>query len=172
MSHCTYAQQSTREIVKKNEMRVSNMNKQVVLNGSKIGVSGTNKQIENTLEVLQGVKLTGYQGEDRLIIQKMLDSHSNMACVLYDGNIVYPAKNLLAELGRMKKNNSIEKMSNNMYQFLTHFDIAHYNKQGFIAFYDGSYTNLVNGISHDLKAIPAWRTDLRHIVQTHFGYYR
>lgn len=147
------------------------MYKQFHIDCIRISLSGTGKQIEETSHLLHMLDLTGNELEDRISIQKMLDSHSNMANVLYDGNTVYPSKSLLAELTRMKKTNSIQKMSNKMYEFLMNFDIAHCDKGGFIRYYDGDYTKLVSGIHRYLLTVPARFTDVRYIVHQHFGYY-
>lgn len=148
------------------------MEKQISLASRKIILYGTGKQIETTFDQLKKIKFTGDECADRMTIQKILDSHSNMAVVYYLGFKVYPAKNLLAELARMKKTNSIEKMSNAMYGFLSYFDDHHADKDALIRYYAGNYTYLVKGIHTNLReSIPNWYTDLIYIVQQHFGYY-
>ncbi len=90
-----------------------------------------------------------------------------MAGILYDGNIVYPYEKLKKELIRMKKTNSIRKMSKLMYEFLSlHFDIAHYNREGFIDYYDGEYSSLYNEtLSYARKRIPARFSDINKIAE-------
>lgn len=134
---------------------------------SKIHYYGKNKSSrEQTKQVVESLPLTGIEPKDRLIIQKALDSHKGMAFVSYDGNSVYPSQKLVKELLRMKKTGSIEKMSNDMYKFLSlNFDIAHYDKGGFIGYYDGSWPEFFGEtLRYSMKHIPAWETDVRQIL--------
>lgn len=134
---------------------------------SKIHYYGKNKSSrEQTKQVVESLPLTGIEPKDRLIIQKALDSHKGMAFVSYDGNSVYPSQKLVKELLRMKKTESIEKMSNDMYKFLSlNFDIAHYDKSGFISYYDGSWPQFFEEtLSYSMKRIPAWETDVKQIL--------
>lgn len=134
---------------------------------SKIHYYGKNKSSrEQTKQVVESLPLTGIETKDRLIIQKALDSHKGMASVSYDGNSVYPSQKLVKELMRMKKTGSIEKMSNDMYKFLSmNFDIAHYDKGGFIDYYDGSWPQFFGEtLCYSMKHIPAWKTDVKQIL--------
>lgn len=134
---------------------------------SKIHYYGKNKSSrEQTKQVVESLPLTGIEAKDRLMIQKALDSHKGMAAVSYDGNSVYPSQKLVKELMRMKKTGSIEKMSNDMYKFLSlNFDIAHYDKNGFIDYYDGSWTQFFGEtLCYSMKRIPAWETDVKQIL--------
>lgn len=134
---------------------------------SKIHYYGKNKSSrEQTKQVVESLPLTGIEAKDRLMIQKALDSHKGMAAVSYDGNSVYPSQKLVKELMRMKKTGSIEKMSNDMYKFLSmNFDIAHYDKGGFIDYYDGSWPQFLGEtLCYSMKRIPAWKTDVKQIL--------
>lgn len=146
------------------ESAVSTVSEEIL---SKIRYYGKNKSSrEQTKQVIESLPLTGVEAKDRLIIQKALDSHKGMAAVSYDGNSVYPSQKLVKELLRMKKTGSIEKMSNDMYRFLSlNFDIAHYDKGGFIAYYDGSWPQFFGEtLCYSMKRIPAWETDVRQIL--------
>lgn len=123
-------------------------------------------KIKATEDVLFSLPLTGKEGSDRLLIQKALDEHSGMASVLYDGNTVYASKKLVKELKKMAQTGSLEKMTDAMYQFLSlNFDIAHYNKRGFIDYYDGLWGKfLMETLSYSIHRIPGWETDVRKIV--------
>ena len=131
----------------------------------KIRYTGSTKE-QTAMEGLVGtLVLTGNEGKDRRIIQEALDaSNVKKATILYDGNTIYPSKGLVAELKRMKKSNSIAKMSNSMYQFLMNFDIAHYNKYGFIDYYNESYSEMAREIFSHIQN-PSWRTDVDFILR-------
>lgn len=117
---------------------------------SNIELIGTAAQIKKTKEALSNICITGVEMEDRLAIQKAIDS-TGMASVMYAHNSVYPIK-LAKELSKMLKSGSIEKMSNEMYRFIsTNYDIAHYSKQGFIEYYDGSVIKMLMGIKGDVQ---------------------
>ncbi len=132
----------------------------------KIVIFGSKKNIEEAKNALDAVKhlLTGMEGADRLHIQEAIDGANIKAHILYDGNTVYGYKKLAAEIKRMKKSGSIEKMTNAMYEFLMNFDIAHYDKGGFIYYYNGSYQKLLEGIRWEVDRIPAWQTDVKRIA--------
>ncbi|MBR5357434.1 MAG: hypothetical protein IK121_11000 [Lachnospiraceae bacterium] len=126
---------------------------------------GSAKQKERSEALVNSLNLTGNEGADRLIIQEALDNATGTGIILYDGNTVYPSKKLVKELNRMKKTGSIEKMSNEMYKFLsTNFDIAHYNKFGFIDYYDGNFESMRQAILVNPR-IPSWHTDITKILK-------
>lgn len=133
----------------------------------KIKVYGSAALKEKTMRAVRDLPLTGIEPKDRLLIQNLLDQNSKMAGILYDGNIVYPYEKLKKELIRMKKTNSIRRMSKLMYEFLSlHFDIAHYSREGFIDYYDGEYSSLYNEtLSYVRKRIPARFSDINKIAE-------
>lgn len=144
------------------------MRKELVIGGKRIVLNGTGKQIEGTEKRLMSLGITGMEDVDRVKIQQMLDNTTENAVVLYQGGTVYPCKRLVAELDRMKKSGSIVKMSNKMYDFLSlNFDIAHYNKQGYIATYNGEYGRMLQAIRPEMMRVPRWKTDVRNIVCKH-----
>lgn len=132
----------------------------------KITIHGSKKDIEHAKEVLDSLKLLGVEAKDRITIQNAIDDHNVKATILYDGNTVYGYKKLSAEISRMKKSDSIAKMSNAMYEFLhLNFDIAHYDKGGYIYYYRGSYTAMLNGTAYERNRIPNWETDVKRIAE-------
>ena len=132
-------------------------------NVKKLYLYGTGAQISKAEGVLTELKLVGSEPLDRLVIQQAIDDKSLAADILYDGNTVYGYKKLAQELKRMKKSGSIEKMTDKMYHFLSlNFDIAHFNKGGFIDYYDGRYRNMLRGLS---LRTPSWRTDVAKIME-------
>lgn len=133
---------------------------------SKIKCCGSKQKVLKTESLLRNIRYTGYEGKDRLLIQSMLDSNTGLANVLYKGNTVYPSAKLIRELKKMQKSNSIEKMSKDMYNFLMlNFDIAHYDKNGYISYYDGRYDRLYSEcLSGCRKCVPNWHTDIMTIL--------
>lgn len=131
----------------------------------KLRYVGSAKEQKEMETLVSALALTGNEALDRRLIQQALDDAGiRKATILYDGNTIYPSKGLVAEFKRMRKSGSIEKMSNLMYQFLNLFDIAHYNKMGFIDYYDGSYRNMaVEILSSPMN--PRWRTDVDYILK-------
>ena len=139
--------------------------KEIVIKNSKITLCGSNSQITKTENLIVALDLIGDERIDRLAIQKALDDSTGNARVLYDGNTVYPLKSLLKELLRMRKTGSILKMSNKMYEFMSlNFDIAHYNKQGYIYTYNGCFNEMYNATKHQMKTTPMWQSDVRNIL--------
>lgn len=134
---------------------------------SKITYYGKSKAArEQTKKLVESLPLTGVEVRDRRILQKALDEHNGLADVGYDGNSVYPSKKLVKEILRMQKTGSLEKMSVVMYQFLSlNFDIAHYDKNGFISYYDGSWDQFYcETLRYSMKRIPFWKSDVRQIL--------
>lgn len=145
------------------------MQKSIKINNSrnnpKIVLYGSSKQIEKTENLLCNLNLTGFKKEDRLKIQEVLDNSSGNATVLYEGNTVYPSKALVNEFKRMKKSGTIEKMSNKMYEFMSlNFDIAHYNKAGYIYEYNGSFAEMYAATAASMRTTPLWESDVRNIL--------
>ena len=141
------------------------MTKKIVIGEAKITLIGTKSQIEKTEKLLNVVHINGYEKSDRLNIQQALDCSSGNAVVLYEGNTVYPSKALVNEFKRMKKSGSIEKMSNKMYEFMNlNFDIAHYNKAGYINEYNGSFVEMYDATAASMRTTPLWKSDVRNIL--------
>lgn len=132
----------------------------------KITLYGKDKDIEHAAMILDSLPLTGIERHDRLLIQNAIDEHVIKADILYDGNTVYGYKKLAAEIKRMKKSGSIEKISDAMYKFLSmNFDIAYYDKNGYVAAYDGQYSLMLAGTSFGRRTIPGWESDVARIAE-------
>ena len=87
--------------------------------------------------------------------------------VLYAGNIVYPFDEIVNEFKRLMKKGKLSGMSVRFYDFLyLNFDIAHYDRRGYIAYYNNSFVELWNRLlSTELRySIPAWHSDLQRIA--------
>lgn len=121
---------------------------------------------KRTKELLEQTAFTGNEGKDRLLIQKLLDENSRCCTVLYDHNMVYPSRKLIKELKQMQKTNSLLKMTKEMYSFLSlNFDIAHYDRIGFIQYYDGKFSKLYEEcLKYTCRRFPLWRTDIATII--------
>lgn len=143
------------------EMRLQNKN---MLKGEIIiALYGTTAQIQTAEDALSDVELTGHEAKDRLVIQKLIDRCKLKADILYNGNTVYGYEKLAKELQKMKKSGSIEKMSKEMYKFLSlNFDIAYYNQACYIDHYDGRFSNMLFAL--DLN-VPAWKSDVNRLAQ-------
>ena len=139
----------------------------------KIALYGTTKAIaeaEAVLDRLDGMegevigRRMQNEGEIRLKIQNAIDSHNLKATILVDGNTVYPYIKIIREYEKLKKSGTLEKMSNEFYKFLhLNFDIAHYDKNGYIATYNNNFAELKREII-DSATTPGWHTDLQRIL--------
>lgn len=139
------------------------------INGKRISFCGTKSAIHMAEEVINSLNLTGNEERDRLIIQKAIDDNNLKCNILYEGNTVYPFKKLLTELNKMRKTNSIEKISNDMYHFLMNFDIAHYDKHGYIVEYDGLYSEMMKVVGPSMTNYPTRFSDVRKIINEHLS---
>ncbi|WP_147325874.1 hypothetical protein [Lacrimispora amygdalina] len=138
-----------------------------------IALYGNAKEIaeaEAVLDTLDGLEgeFVGHwlpnEGELRLKLQDAIDLHKMKASILVDGNTVYPYVEIIKQYERLKKSGKLEKMSNTFYQFLhLNFDIAHYDKYGYIAYYNNNFATLQRKIL-DRATTPAWHTDVRRIL--------
>ncbi len=131
----------------------------------KISVSGTIAQVDAAIVSLDTLALTGSEPQDRLLIQQAIDQHNLRASILYDHNLVWPFKRLMKEFRRYDKCGSIEKLSNFFYDFLYLGcdDIAHYNKNGYIEYYDGNFPRVKHEVIFASR-VPGWHTDLQHVL--------
>lgn len=143
------------------------MNKNNEIKGKRICYWGTEKNIIKAEEVINHLELTGNEEKDRLVIQEAIDKNNLKCAILYDGNTVYPFKSIVNELDKMRKTNSIKNISNEMYHFLMNFDIAHYDKKGYIAEYDGSYLKMMEVVRNQMLQYPLRFSDVRKIVNKH-----
>jgi hypothetical protein len=148
------------------------MNREYIRN-SKIVIYGSAKTIDGAfavLDTLEGIEgnIAGYrlqnEGEIRLILQDAIDAHNIKAAILVDGNTVYPYKRIVREYEQLEKSGRLDAMSDAFYKFLhLNFDIAHYSKSGYIAYYGNDFTEMKKAVL-DRASVPGWHTDLRRIL--------
>lgn len=133
----------------------------------KISVFGTTAQVDAAIASLDALALTGSEPQDRLLIQQAIDQHNLRASILYDHNFVWPFERLMKEFRKYNKCGSIEKLSNFFYDFLYLGcdDIAHYDKNGYIDYYDGSFARVKQDVIFASR-VPGWHTDLQNAIST------
>lgn len=106
-------------------------------------IYGKKADIEKTKAVLDSIQITGNSDEDSLLMQELIEDRKLRSTISVDGHTVYPYKKLIKEFEGFIRTGSILKMTDAMYNFLyMNFDIAHYDKYGYIAYYDGSWQAL------------------------------
>ncbi len=140
---------------------------------NKIALYGNAKAIseaEAVLDTLDGLEgqFAGHrlliEGELRLKLQDAMDLHKIKAGILVDGNTVYPYAEIVRQYEQLKKIGKLEKMTKAFYQFLhLNFDIAHYDKYGYIAYYNNDFATLQREVLARATT-PAWHTDVRRIL--------
>lgn len=141
----------------------------------RITIYGTKKEIENAGRMLDSipnlpVERSGHrfakEGSLRLQIQEAMESWKLNAKIMVDGNEVYPYSLIIKEFLRLKKKGTLEKMTKRFYHFLSmNFDIAHYNKQGYIDFYRNDFYQMYDNVLSRAN-VPEWYTDLQKILDT------
>jgi len=143
-------------------------NKHITIKNQEISFYGTPKEIDSAISVVEKLALTGVEAKDRLVIQEAL---KNEPCfknhsVMYSGNTVYPFELVVKEFKKLMKKGTLAEMSDKFYEFLhMNFDIAHYNKIGFVYYYHNSFEDLWERcLSRGLHNIPDWYTDLQKIA--------
>lgn len=139
----------------------------------KLAIYGTKKAIEEAKQMLDAIpdldmEMSGYrfarEGKLRLQIQDAMERGTTKASILVDGNTVYPYGIILKEFRRLKKSGSLEKMTDRFYQFLhLNFDIAHYNKGGYIDTYNNDFHLMYDQVLARAST-PAWHTDIQRIL--------
>ena len=137
----------------------------------KIRGSGSPEALEAAQEMLDRLNLTGNEGKDRLAIQTALEAPENARAskcsILYDGNGIAPYASIIKEYKRMLKVRSLSCMTKNFYDFchVTLSDIAHYDKSGYIAYYNDDPMKLtVEFLMREKNRIPGWRTDAQRTL--------
>lgn len=139
-----------------------------------IYIYGSAKEIQEAVQMLDSifdlhteVSNNGWlkdEGALRLQIQEAMERHPVKAKFAVDGNAVYPYSKILREYRRLQRSGSLAGMSDVFYRFLyPNFDLAHYNRQGFIDYYDGDFYRMKAAIL-DNAWVPAWYADLRRIL--------
>ena len=143
------------------------------VNNKKIAIYGTAKAIaeaETVLNTLDGLEpeMLGYRLHNeetiRLKIQDAIDTHNIKAVILVDGNTVYPYVKTIKQYDQLKKSGTLGKMSDYFYNFLhQNFDIAHYDKHGYIWHYDNDFITMKKAVL-DNASTPGWYSDVRRIL--------
>jgi len=143
------------------------------IRNEKIVIYGSQKDIvaaEAIIDTIDGLEaqLIGdrlvNEGAVRLKLQNALDVYGVKATILVDGNTVYPFAKIVKQYEMLKLRGTLEKMSNEFYEFLSiNFDIAHYNKSGYIETYNNDFATLKREIID--KATTSGRyTDVQRIL--------
>ena len=141
-------------------------NKKIALYGNAKAIADA-ETVLNTLNGLEG-EMVGFrlnnEGAIRLILQDAIDAYNIKADILVDGNTVYPYQKIVRQYEQLKKSGRLDKMTDAFYKFLhLNFDIAHYDKNGYIANYGNSFAVLRAAVlSH--ATTPAWHTDVQRIL--------
>lgn len=139
----------------------------------KIALYGNAKDIataEAIIDRLEGLdfEIVGYrllnEGEIRLRIQDAIDTYKIKATIHVDGNTVYPYKKIVQQYERLRKSGNLEKMTDELYRFFhLNFDIAHYDKNGYIAYYGDDFETMKKAVL-DRATTPGWYSDVRRIL--------
>ena len=105
------------------------------------------------------------ESELRLEIQDIIDNNKLNVKVLCNGNGIVSYKRTIKEYEKYKKAGTLDRLSDHFYKFLTLDcnDIAHYNKLGYIDYYDNDF-NLVQKEVIDRTLAPRWKTDVIKIL--------
>ncbi|MEM4115154.1 MAG: hypothetical protein QXP59_04010 [Saccharolobus sp.] len=143
-----------------------NLTKRITLYGSAKDIKETKSVLETHIN-----ELTGNEGQDRLIIQSLIDHNKLKADILYDGNTVWSYDKTIKDFKNLLKN-GMESMSDYMYEFLSleTGSAAHFNKQGWIETYP-TINDLKEYFKKNeygqtvLEYQPAWATDRIKIIK-------
>ena len=119
-------------------------NIKINLNGKIITLYGSNTIIQNEKAIIENLELTGNESQDRLLIQDCIDKNKLKSDILYDGNSVYPFEKIIKAYRKLQKSGTLDGLTKEMYDFFIYAcgDIAHYDLQGFRAYYNNSVRDL------------------------------
>lgn len=119
---------------------------EILINNKRINLYGSKAIIDKEKPMIENLKLTGIENNDRLIIQNCIDENKLKSDILYEGNTVYPFEKIVKEYRKLQRDYSLENLSNNMYHFFMNAcgDIAHYDKTGYRCYYNDSIVELEN----------------------------
>lgn len=129
------------------------------INGKKITLYGSKAIIEKEQSIIETLELTGNENNDRLIIQRCIDENKLKSDISYEGNTVYPFEKIVKVYRKLQKSGSLENLTKEMYHFFMYAcgDIAHYDLDGFKAYYNDSFLKLENTLLKD-----NWLMDTRY----------
>lgn len=119
---------------------------EILINNKRINLYGSKAIIDKEKPIIENLKLTGIENNDRLIIQNCIDENKLKSDILYEGNTVYPFEKIVKEYRKLQRDYSLENLSNNMYHFFMNAcgDIVHYDKTGYRCYYNDSIVELEN----------------------------
>ena len=88
---------------------------------------------------------------------------------LVSKNVMCCMQEIVNEFKRLMKKGELSGMSVRFYEFLyLNFDIAHYDRRGYIAYYNNSFVELwdrlLSTVLRYRYSIPAWYSDLQRIA--------
>lgn len=132
----------------------------------RICLYGTEKEVRDAEKVVLSLDLTWKESEDRLILQDAIDTYNLKVDIYYEGNSIIPYKKTIREFEKYNKQKNLDDLSNYFYNFL-HLncgDIAHYNKLGYIEYYDNSFSRVKKEVI-DRATAPGWKTDLIRVFE-------
>ena len=137
------------------------------VNGKRITLWGSKTIIEKEQPIIENLKLTGNENNDRLLIQRCIDENKLKSDILYDGNTVYPFEKIVKAYRKLQKSGSLENLTNEMYHFFMYAcgDIAHYDLGGFKAYYNYSFIQLENTLLKDNWLMNTRFSDVNHIFK-------
>ncbi len=136
-------------------------------NGKRITLYGSKAIVEKEQSIIENLELTGNESNDRLIIQKCIDENKLKSKIYYEGNTIYPFEKIVKAYRRLQKSGSLENLTNEMYHFFMYAcgDIAHYDLEGFKAYYNYSFLELENTLLKDNWLMHTRRSDVDKIFK-------
>lgn len=143
------------------------MRKDFKIGNVRIVVCGGTKEVSKAMMIIEEnkEKLTGNEPKDRLILQELVDTNKISARILYDGNPILSFDKCISEFKKYNKSGSIENLTDYFYKILNYFgDIAHYDKGGYIYYYNGSFEEVKKKVIFDCRT-PCWKTDQARIIK-------
>lgn len=137
------------------------------VNGKRITLWGSKAIIEKEQPIIENLELTGNESNDRLLIQRCIDENKLKSDISYEGNTVYPFEKIVKAYRKLQKSGSLENLSKEMYHFFMYAcgDIAHYDLEGFKAYYNYSFLELENTLLKDNWLMNTRYRDLDHIFK-------
>ena len=137
-----------------------------------VAIYGSTKNIEAAEAALSTIVLPGNEEHDREVLQSLIHAERLSANILYAGNSVWDANLLVKNMKTMVKHDSVKRMSNYMYKFLSLAcgSIAHFDKAGWINTYP-TVDDLRRFFKHNefgqpvSRHIPNWQWDAKNAVK-------
>lgn len=141
-------------------------NQKIILSGSRKDIDAARTMLDSIPDLdleMDRFRFTR-EGHLRQQIQDQMEKTPIKATVLVDGNTVYPLSPYIKEFRRLRKTGVLEKMTDRFYAFLyCNFDVAHYDKAGYIATYHNNFWYMFNEVLAQAHT-PAWHADVQNIL--------